>query len=196
MQGREAIVGKILSDAEEKAARLVADAGERAAAIRAEAERVANESLTEGRHALEREATEIVARRETVASLDNRKALLAAKRAVIEEVLSEALAAACAFDAKKYLSVLEALLAEYAEEGDAVTLAASAPVTERELCGCRAFREKNLQYAGTGAFEGGIRLENAVCVKDLSFRAILEARREELEREIAAAMFPAEKEDA
>lgn len=192
MDGKEAIVGKILSDAEERAAGLTAAARKRADAMKADAERAAAASLAEGRRVLEEEAAEIVARRETVAALDNRKTLLAAKRAVIDEVLSGALAMTCAFDKPKYLEVLGRLLDAYAEEGDAVTLSASAPVREEELTACKAFAAKKLRYAGRGEFEGGLRLENAVCVKDLSFGALLEAHREALEREIADTMFPTE----
>ena len=128
MEGKEAIVGKILSDAQQKADAIVA-----------EAERAANESLAEWRRALERESTEVVARRETVASLDNRKAMLAAKRAVIDEVLARALASACALPKERYCSLVERLLEEYAQEGDAVTLSASAPLGEKELAACKAF---------------------------------------------------------
>lgn len=193
MQGREAIVGKIIADAEEKAEKLRADAAQRAEAAAAAAERAAQERLAEGRRALGREAEEIVARRETVAALDTRKEMLAAKRGIIEEVLSSALKTACAFKKEKYLAVLGDLLARYAEEDDAVTLASSAPVGEKELSGLKAFSEKKLRFAGKEDFEGGVRLENAVCVKDLSFRALLEAARSGLEREIADALFPAEK---
>ena len=193
MQGREAIVGKIIADAEEKAEKLRADAAQRAEAAAAAAERAAQERLAEGRRALGREAEEIVARRETVAALDTRKEMLAAKRGIIEEVLSLALKTACAFKKEKYLAVLGDLLARYAEEGDAVTLASSAPVGEKELSGLKAFSEKKLRFAGKEDFEGGVRLENAVCVKDLSFRALLEAARSGLEQEIADALFPAEK---
>ena len=193
MQGREAIVGKIIADAEEKAEKLRVDAAQRAEAAAAAAERAAQERLAEGRRALGREAEEIVARRETVAALDTRKEMLAAKRGIIEEVLSLALKTACAFKKEKYLAVLGDLLARYAEEGDAVTLASSAPVGEKELSGLKAFSEKKLRFAGKEDFEGGVRLENAVCVKDLSFRALLEAARSGLELEIADALFPAEK---
>lgn len=193
MEGKEAIVGKILSDAQQKADAIVVEARERAAAMKAEAERAANESLAEWRRALERESTEVVARRETVASLDNRKAMLAAKRAVIDEVLARALASACALPKERYCSLVERLLEEYAQEGDAVTLSASAPLGEKELAACKAFSAKKLRYAGTGEFEGGLRLENATYLTDLSFRAILDARREELEQSIASAVFPAEK---
>ena len=193
MEGREAIVGKILSDAEKKAADRRADAAARADAALAAAKKQAETYLANGRSVLEREAAEIVARRETVAGLETRKALLAAKRAVIGDVFARAVELACAFPKKKYLAVLESLLAQYAEEGDAVELAAGAPVTEKELCACKAFTEKKLRFAGNqGAFDGGVRLENDVCVKDLSFRALLEEARGTWERELAEAFFPAE----
>lgn len=193
MEGREAIVGKILSDAEEKAAAIRADASARAETLAQDARRAAEESLAAGRRALETQSAEIVARRETVAALDVRKALLAAKRSVIDEVFAGALASARAFGKAKYCSVLEALLERYAETGDEVYLAADAPVGEKELVSCKAFAAKKLRFAGRMGLSGGLRLENDVCVKDLSFGALLEAERGELEREIAAAVFPAEK---
>ena len=159
MQGKEAIVGKIIADAEEKAEKLRADAAQRAEATAAAAERAAQERLAEGRRALGREAEEIVARRETVAALDTRKEMLAAKRGIIEEVLSSALKTACAFKKEKYLAVLGDLLARYAEEGDAVTLASSAPVGEKELSGLKAFSEKKLRFAGKEDFEGACALK-------------------------------------
>ena len=194
MDGREAIINKILSDAEEKAAAYRADAEQKNAASLENAGRQAALYLGRGRKALAAEAEELVARRKTVAALDGRKRLLAAKRGVLEEAFTLAVKSACAFPKKKYLAVLCALLDRFAEEGDSVELCAEAPVTEKELTACKAFTEKKLVFAGkTGRFEGGMRLENAVCVKDLSFRALLEAARSGLERGIADALFPAEK---
>lgn len=193
MEGKEAIVGRIISDAEKKAAERKAEAVARADAALADAKARAGEYLANGRRVLEKEAAEIVARRETVAGLDRRKLMLAAKRGAVEAALARALEIARAFDKKKYLSVLEDLLQAYAEEGDAAELAADAPVSDREFTSCKAFTEKKLRFAGRNeSLAGGVRLENDVCVKDLSFRALLEANRNELEREIAAAVFPAE----
>ena len=193
MEGKEAIVGRIISDAEKKAAERKAKAAARADAALADAKARAEEYLANGRRVLEKEAAEIVARRETVAGLDRRKLMLAAKRGAVEAALARALEIARAFDKKKYLSVLEDLLQAYAEEGDAAELAADAPVSDREFTSCKAFTEKKLRFAGRSeSLAGGMRLENDVCVKDLSFRALLEANRNELEREIAAAVFPAE----
>ena len=193
MEGKEAIVGRIISDAEKKAAERKAEAAARADAALADAKARAEEYLANGRRVLEKEAAEIVARRETDGGLDRGKLMVAAKRGAVEGAPARALEIARAFDKKKYLSVLEDLLQAYAEEGDAAELAADAPVSDREFTSCKAFTEKKLRFAGRNeSLAGGMRLENDVCVKDLSFRALLEANRNELEREIAAAVFPAE----
>lgn len=193
MEGKEAIVGRIIADAEKEASARIAEAERRAAAQREEALREAEALLAEGKRAALREAEECVRRRETVAGLDERKLLLAARRGAVEKVLSEALALARGMKPKAYLAFLEKLISAYAEEGDAAELAADAPVTDKEFTSCKALAEKKLRFAGrNAALEGGLRLENNVCVKDLSFRALIEAERSTLEQEIAGALFPAE----
>ena len=141
-----------------------------------------------------RDAEETVSRRETVAGLDVRKRLLAAKREAIEAVFTRALEKTRAFGKERYLAVLDALLEAYAEDGDAVQLSKYAPVDGRDLAASKVFLAKKLVFRDAdGDFEGGLRLYNAVSERDLSFRAILEARRFELEREIVQALFPSEK---
>ncbi len=194
MEGKEAIVGRILSDAQQKAETRKAEAAARAENARDEARRKAEALLTSGRAQLMRDAEETVSRRETVAGLDVRKRLLAAKREAIEAVFTRALEKTRAFGKGRYLAVLDALLEAYAEDGDAVQLSKYAPVDGRELAASKVFLAKKLVFRDAdGDFEGGLRLYNAVSERDLSFRAILEARRFELEREIVQALFPSEK---
>ena len=194
MEGKEAIVGRILSDAQQKAETRKAEAAARAENARDEARRKAEALLTSGRAQLMRDAEETVSRRETVAGLDVRKRLLAAKREAIEAVFTRALEKTRAFGKERYLAVLDALLEAYAEDGDAVQLSKYAPVDGRDLAASKVFLAKKLVFRDAdGDFEGGLRLYNAVSERDLSFRAILEARRFELEREIVQALFPSEK---
>lgn len=194
MEGKEAIVGRILSDAQQKAETRKAEAAARAENARDEARRKAEALLTSGRAQLMRDAEETVSRRETVAGLDVRKRLLAAKREAIEAVFTRALEKTRAFGKGRYLAVLDALLEAYAEDGDAVQLSKYAPVDGRDLAASKVFLAKKLVFRDAdGDFEGGLRLYNAVSERDLSFRAILEARRFELEREIVQALFPSEK---
>lgn len=193
MEGKEAIVQKITADANAQAAQCTQNAQARADAMKAEAEKAAKTKLEEGRRALETEAQERIERRETLAALDCRKQLLAARRAVIDAALSRALEAACAFPEARYLAVLERLLTQYAGEGDGVRLSAAAPVTEESLRSLKVFSARRLRFLGKdGDFEGGMRLYGATYEADLSFRALIEAQRFELERDIAH-MMPAEK---
>ncbi|HIZ24628.1 MAG TPA: hypothetical protein H9812_04035 [Candidatus Gallimonas intestinigallinarum] len=91
MEGKEAIVQKIIADANAQAAQCTQNAQARADAMKAEAEKAAQAKLEEGRRTLETEAQERIERRETLAALDCRKKLLAARRAVIDAALSRAL---------------------------------------------------------------------------------------------------------
>ena len=176
MEGKEAIVQKIIADANERTAQCTQNAQARADAMKAEAEKAAQAKLEEGRRALETEAQERLIR-----------------RAVIDAALSRALETACAFPEARYLAVLERLLTQYAEEGDGVRLSASAPVTEASLQSIKVFSARKLRFLGKdGDFEGGMRLYGATYETDLSFRALIQAQRFELERDIAQ-MMPAEK---
>ena len=193
MEGKEAIVGRILSDAEEKGAKLRSEAQLRVKAEIAEAEKRAKELTDRGEAELARQAEEIVERRETVAALDCRKLLLGAKREMLSEVFALALEKAKAFDKKKYLAVVEDLLQKNAEEGDEVVLSRFAPIAETDLCRLLVFSERKLKFAGAnGDFAGGVRLYSAVCDKDLSFEAVLASARGTLETEIAEKLFSEE----
>lgn len=191
MEGKEAIVGKIISDAEERAENARKDARARAESLVADAQRRMQEQAENDRRLTEKEAAERIARRETIAQLDCRKLLLTARREAVETVFARALQTLCAMDEKSYLHFMETLLERYAEEGDEVQLSEHAPVKEEELAACNVFAAKKLRFTQRGAFEGGMRLLSALCEKDLSFRALLEADRFESEREIVD-VFPAE----
>ena len=85
---------------------------------------------------------------------------------------------------------MEKLCNENAEEGDTLILAASAPLKEADIAKLPVFKEKKLKFGGTSdKFRGGIMLVNDVCDKDLSFKALLDNKKDELEAEIAAALF-------
>ena len=84
---------------------------------------------------------------------------------------------------------MEKLCNENAEEGDTLILAASAPLKEADIAKLPVFKEKKLKFGGTSdKFRGGIMLVNDVCDKDLSFKALLDNKKDELEAEIAAAL--------
>ncbi len=190
MEGKKAIVDRILSDAEEQAKSILKDAKIRKQAEQDAARQEAAEYLEKSRRALKSEAENQISRRETVAALDCRKLLLQAKREVLESVIQAAQKKACKMPKEKYLKVLEKLLKENAENGDEIVLSESAPVGEREVMALAVCKERKLSFAATvGKFSGGLILVSDKCDKDCSFEALFEANRNELEEEIAGDLF-------
>ena len=187
MEGKEAIIARIIGDAKNKAEVLLRDADTNVAESEREAKEWIADYLKAQRKLL---AENVVTRRKTVAELDCRKVALSAKQAVISEVFERALQSAESFPEVKYLEIVEKLCNENAEEGDTLILAASAPLKEADIAKLPVFKEKKLKFGGTSdKFRGGIMLVNDVCDKDLSFKALLDNKKDELEAEIAAALF-------
>lgn len=190
MDGKEAIIARIIGDAEKKAKVLLGEADANVKESEREAKEWITDYLKAQRKLLETESENVVTRRKTVAELDCRKVALGAKQEVISEVFERALKIAESFDKEKYLKIVEKLCEENAEEGDTLVLSSSAPLKEADVAALAVFKAKKLKFGGAdGKFRGGIMLVNEVCDKDLSFKALLDNRKDELEAEIAAALF-------
>ncbi|MFR6055867.1 MAG: hypothetical protein ACLUHK_04655, partial [Eubacteriales bacterium] len=91
MDGKEAIIERIIGDAEKKADALLREAENGAKESAREAEEWIGEYLSAQRKLLKEECENVVSRRKTVAELDCRKVLLNAKQEVISEVFARAL---------------------------------------------------------------------------------------------------------
>ena len=189
MEGKEAIIARILGDAEKRAKVLLDEAEENAKESMKEAEEWAENYKETQRAHLKEETENLIARKKTVAQLDCRKAMLRAKQDVIEAVFSRVLEKACVFGKEKYLSVVERLLAEYAERGDCIYLAEDAPFGEEELMHLGIVKKLALKFGGKEKLKGGVYLTNEVSDKDLSFAALIGSKKEELETEIANSLF-------
>ena len=190
MEGKDAIIARIIGDAENRANVLLSEAEKSVSESMKDAEDWAENYKNTQRALLKEETEHLVSRRKTVAQLDCRKAMLRAKQEVIGAVFSRAQEKACSFGKEKYLAVIERLLTENAEEGDCVLLAESAPFGEAELMNLPVAKERKLKFGGKGDFAGGVYLTNDVSDKDLSFAAVIGARKDEMEAEIAKSMFP------
>lgn len=189
MEGKEAIIARILGDAEKRAETILSEAENNAAASLGDAREWAERYKKAQRALLEKETESVVSGRKIVAGLDCRKVILRAKREVIDGVFSRALEKALNFGKERYLAVVERLIGENAEKGDVVFLAKSAPFGEDELMALPVVKALGLQFGGRGDFDGGVYLTNGACDKDLSFRSIVAERKEELETVVAASVF-------
>lgn len=186
---KEAILERIISDAQTAADATVAEAEGRAAEIIAEAEARAARDR-QGTLAIIAERSKAIADgKAATARLDAAKVMLAAKRGVIDEVYARALEKLKALPQKDAVRLAEGLLLSYAEDGDELVFATNFAY-KAQVLKLAVVAEKNLKNSGkTADIDGGFILIGKNSDKDLSYGALLALDREERQAEIAAKLF-------
>lgn len=186
---KEAILERIISDAQTAADATVAEAEGRAAEIIAEAEARAARDR-QGTLAIIAERSKAIADGKAAAArLDAAKVMLAAKRGVIDAVYARALEKLKALPQKDAVRLAEGLLLSYAEDGDELVFATNFAY-KAQVLKLAVVAEKNLKNSGkTADIDGGFILIGKNSDKDLSYGALLALDREERQAEIAAKLF-------
>lgn len=185
---KEAIIERILSDADAECEEILRLAREQAEARIAEANAQAEEELAE----TEREAAERAARiadgKAATARLDSAKILLSEKRRVLDEIYARALEELGRAEPSEKRALVARLLQTYAEEGDEVVLAEGED--EEAVRRLPVFSARSLTLAPErAAIGGGVILRGKRCDQDLSFAALLKADAEAYQAELAAKLF-------
>lgn len=190
MEGKEAIINKILSDANDKAKENLQNANALFENKQKEAEDWAKQYSDAQNSILDNEVKEIVKRRLIVADLDVRKNTLDAKQKLIDDVFVKVKKVLLKMPKKEYISFVEKLIEKYAEVGDEVVLSNDKVLTIDDISNLSVFKKKKLEIADKPEnFLGGVKLVGKVCDKDLSFDAIIQAKREELGAFVASQLF-------
>lgn len=191
MNGKEAIIEAILSDARTKANSTLEEAGKRGDEILSVAENDARIYREKNMSESYAEREEIVRRRITVGNLEVKKTILATKQEIVAEAFSKAIDEIRA-DVRGYLALLSGML-ENAEDGDVVTFAEAdrSLVGEKWLKGKADESKKKLAFGGYGDFAGGIVLSGNGSDKNLSLEVELASVKEKFEPEIAGILFGA-----
>lgn len=186
---KEAILERIISDAQAAADATVVEAEGRAAEIIAEAEARAARDR-QGTSAIIAERSKAIADGKAAAArLDAAKVMLAAKRGVIDAVYARALEKLKALPQKDAVRLAEGLLLSYAEDGDELVFATNFAY-KAQVLKLAVVAEKNLKNSGkTADIDGGFILIGKNSDKDLSYGALLALDREERQAEIAAKLF-------
>lgn len=190
MEGKEAIIERIISDATIKAQTLIDDANKEASLRISSAEEWADNYKRAQEEILARDVKDIAFRRATVAELDVRKLLLQAKQQVIAEVLDNVYKKLCALDKKSYLSYVEKLISENADNGDEILFGKDNVLSEKDILDLKVVSAKNLTVSKEqGDFIGGIVLIGKICDKDLSFKTLVDNKKDEYTARIAEKLF-------
>jgi V/A-type H+-transporting ATPase subunit E len=192
------IVTKISGDAKTQAEKLIDQAQSEAQRYidkaKAEIESRCKQILTDG----EQQATRRKNQRLQIATLDNRKRILAEKQALIATVFERALKELEHLDKSKYTSMLKKMLANYPLEGDEELIVSAA---DRERLGKEFITElnKSLKIQGKQGncrwsteqrpIKGGFIVRRQKIEGNCSFESLLKSQQEELEQEVARILF-------
>ena len=117
MDGIEKITGRIEADAQKEIDTLLAGANSRAEEIRAAAQAQAKRESEEARVRWEKAAAEREKRLESMAEMESRKLVLAAKQEVLDEAFTMALEKLCTLPDEEYIELLAALAVKAARTG-------------------------------------------------------------------------------
>lgn len=189
---KQAIVDRIISDAEATARGIINNAEKDAQSL---IEKV-QQSCERDKLGVEAEVAEKVKAIEdgmaAAARLDGAKVLLKEKRKVIDAVYANALKRLNGLEKSKALNLAARLVKEYAEEGDEIVFASVYPY-KSEVAALPEVREKKLKIsAKTADISGGFMLYGKHSDKDISFAALLNADRDLFQAEIAQKLFSAD----
>lgn len=191
MNGKDAIIAKIIDDAEKAAADVIAEAEAKAKAIIGEADNLAEEYRREHLAGLDEEKKLILERRQAVARLDVKKRYLEEKQNGVNKVMEQAERKLNALSDKEYVALITSMLDNYAEDGDGLIFSKS-----KEKLFDKTFVKKyaessgkKVTFNGYGDFKGGMILTKNGIDKNLTFDTILQDFRTERQAEIAARLF-------
>lgn len=175
------------------------EAGRMAAAVRDEYAGKAEQLETELRLRAEKRAHEEERRLIVNEQLEIRKGLLAKKREILNTLYERALSRIGELPRDRYRKVVAFLIIDGAVSGNEEIVV---PPEHRNLFGDQFLTGLNEAYpgggkftiaAGAGDFKWGVVLREGRRVVDLTLGVLFEQLRERIEPAIAAAMFPAEK---
>ena len=190
MSGKDAIIEKIRSDAQDVMTGISEDANKRGMEIIHNAQNDAKIYSDAQVAASYAERDEIIRRKITVANLEVKKLLLAAK----QELLGRAFSDACAAihnDKKGYEALLIGMM-KCADDGDEITFAEADKefVTDKWFAEATKQAAKRLKKSASfGDFSGGILITGSGSDKNFTLEVELAGVREEYEPEIAKLLF-------
>lgn len=188
---REAIIEKILSDAEIRANSFIEEQTAKADEILADAAEQCKSYYYTFKAETDKMVAEVQSRAKTVAELDARKLMLATKTKVLDGVFKRAVEKLTELDKEQCKKLLLAMLESYAEDGDVITLgkAQADCLCEDDVAAVAERKGIKLSLSGKhGDFDGMTLTSNGVD-KNLTFEVEVALLREETETQIAKEIF-------
>ena len=188
---KEAIIDKILSDANLKGDAIIGEANEKADEIISLAAKQCKDYLYKSKTEIDRLTLEIDERSRSVAELDARKLLLAAKTQVLDSVYAKTLEKLRNLDKEQYRALIFSML-ENAKDGDVVTVSEREKdiVTKESLADFAKKKGISLTLADKfGDFDGGVVISENGVDNNFTLEVEVALLREQTETKIAKEIF-------
>lgn len=188
---KEAIIDKILSDANLKGDAIIGEANEKADEIISLAAKQCKDYLYQSKTEIDRLTLEIDERSRSVAELDARKLLLAAKTQVLDSVYAKTLEKLRNLDKEQYSALIFSML-ENAKDGDVVTVSEREKdiVTKESLADFAKKKGISLTLADKfGDFDGGVIISENGVDNNFTLEVEVALLREQTETKIAKEIF-------
>ena len=188
---KEAIIDKILSDANLKGDAIIGEANEKADEIISLAAKQCKDYLYKSKTEIDRLTLEIDERSRSVAELDARKLLLAAKTQVLDSVYAKTLEKLRNLDKEQYSALIFSML-ENAKDGDVVTVSEREKdiVTKESLADFAKKKGISLTLADKfGDFDGGVIISENGVDNNFTLEVEVALLKEQTETKIAKEIF-------
>lgn len=188
---KEAIIDKILSDANLKGDAIIGEANEKANEIISLVANQCKDYLYKSKTEIDRLTLEIDERSRSVAELDARKLLLAAKAQVLDSVYAKTLEKLRNLDKEQYRALIFSML-ENAKDGDVVTVSEREKdiVTKESLADFAKKKGISLTLADKfGDFDGGVIISENGVDNNFTLEVEVALLREQTETKIAKEIF-------
>ena len=171
MQG-EAIVNRILADANEKATAFITDADVKADAIIDKAEEDARLKQEKTEAICQEKDAQIVERFKTLSRIEGNKIILKKKQQILKDLQIKALDVLLSFDKKEMLALVEKLLKENAEENETLLFNIK-NVTKDDIESLKITKSLKLKVEKSKSENQGIVLSSNKCDKNLLFKDLI-----------------------
>jgi V/A-type H+/Na+-transporting ATPase subunit E len=191
VNGLEAILARITSDAEASVQDISGQANERCAEILKQADQDAAAIIGNAESQADEQAAALLRRARSLATLETRKQLLSARQSLIDEAIERAAASLASLPAAEKSALFRRLLLANARGGETVVFASrDQALAEEVLAAVNAENSWHLKRDPVpGDFKGGLVLRQDLIETNLTIDLLVRSLRPELVSLAAKALF-------
>jgi len=187
MQG-EAIINRILSDADERAKVVIDEADLKAKELVSEAEIFSANLKNQANETVREREEQIIDRYKTLARIEGNKILINKKQEILKDLKKQALDVLLNFEKSKKLELIEKLLNNFAAKDEQLLVNVKG-ITNKEIEGLEIVKKLGLKVEKYKGEQQGLVLSSNSCDKNLLFEDLINQAFEQSQDEINNILF-------